>query len=373
VKHLLEELAKLSGRPKIDQVDVWILKALLQDPRTSFAEIAENCGRSTNAIRMRFKRLTKEGIINGAIMQVNPKSLGYNCIALLGVKADANEETSVYDFVESIPEIIKSFQPIGKYSVLSFAALKGVDALAHTVEQVNSHQYVSEVEECIWIDVVRMDHPENLLIQPFDDLSHTTELLSKNENPKTTIIPPVAAVAEEKHLDESRELDKIDMSIINILSENASLSFRKVAKQLGISTQAVIRRYNRLKKDVLPYSSITVNLKKLGYDGTAIFYIKTLHQHAVSTVFDEILRIPNVIVACKCLGAFDIFVAVPFSNFEQLLKQKQGIAKTPGVKQMEVFIDKPFLRWPLNLFTQFFHDKSKPVEKRPKRERHYLQ
>jgi DNA-binding Lrp family transcriptional regulator len=43
------------------------------------------------------------------------------------------------------------------------------------------------------------------------------------------------------------------------------MSFRKVAEMLGISTQAVIRRYNRLKKNVLSYSSITVNLEKLGY------------------------------------------------------------------------------------------------------------
>jgi DNA-binding Lrp family transcriptional regulator len=336
------------------------MKALLQDPRTSFAEIAKNCGMSTNAIRMRFKRLTTEGIINGAIMQVNPKSLGYNCIALLGIKADANEETSVYDFVENLPEIIQSFQPIGKYSVLSFAALKSVDALAHTLEQINSHQCVSEVEECIWVDVVRMDHPENLIIEPFNDLSHTTKLLSKNDNPKTTIMPSHAAtVVEEKYLDESHELDEIDIGLINMLSENASMSFRKVARQLGISTQAVIRRYNRLKKGVLPYSSITLNLKKLGYDGNAIFFIKTLHPHTVSKVFDGIVRIPNVIVACKCLGVSDIFVAVPFSNFEQLLIIKQEIAKTPGVKQMEVYIDKPFLRWPLNLFTHFFRDKSK--------------
>jgi hypothetical protein len=48
----------------------------------------------------------------------------------------------------------------------------------------------------------------------------------------------------------------------------------------------------------------------------------------------------------------DIVVAAPFKNFKQLLKVKQGISKTPGVMQIEVFVDKPFSSWPLNLFAQ---------------------
>ena len=355
--------AELRTRPKIDEVDVKILKALLNDARTSFAEIAKDCGMSSNAIRMRFKRLKKDGVIKGAITQVNPKSFGYDCIALLNIQVDVNEETSVYDFVNKIPDIMKSFQPIGKYSINSFVALKNIDELAHTIEQISNHQYVLDIKECIWVDLVRVDHPENLVIESFDGFLHTTELLSKNVTPKTTITPPhVDEVAKENRLEESHELDKIDLSIINILSENASMSFRKIAKQIGISTQSVIKRYKRMRKTVLPFSSITLDLRKLGYIGTAVFHIKTSPQHTISEVFNELLRVPNVIVAVKCLGAIDIFIAATFSNFKQLLKLKKGITKTPGVKQIEVFIDKPFPSWPLNLFARFFHNKTKPFE-----------
>jgi DNA-binding Lrp family transcriptional regulator len=114
----------------------------------------------------------------------------------------------------------------------------------------------------------------------------------------------------------------------------------------------VIKRYRRMRKEVLSHSSITLDLRKIGYEGTAVFYIKTSHQHTISKVFDEILRVPNVIVAYKCLGMIDIVVAAPFKNFKQLLKVKQGISKTPGVMQIEVFVDKPFSSWPLNLFAQ---------------------
>jgi len=350
---------ELSDRLKIDEVDVRILKTLLKNVRTSFSEIGKDCGMSSNAIRIRFNRLKKNGIINGSITQVNPKTLGYNFVALLKIKSDANEETEVYDFVRKIPNIVACFRPLGRYSVHCFVALKNIDELALTVERVRSHPNVLVVNEAIWVDVVKMDHPENLVIVPSDEMSHTIELLSENENPKPATIPSqLDEVVEENYLEESYELDKTDRLIARILSKNASISFRKIAKKLGISTQTVINRYKRMIKTVLPFSSITVDLKKLGYIGIAIFSLKTSHKQTTSKVFDEILRVPNIIVAIKCVGAIDMHLAAPFSNFKQLFEVKQRICNIPGVKESEVFIEEPFPSWPLNLFDQLFLNQS---------------
>lgn len=302
---------------------------------------------------MRYKRLKETGVITGATMQINPKSLGYNCIAILNIQADANKEKSVYEFVNNIPNIIETFQPIGNYNIHSLAALKSTDELARTVDHIKTNPYVIDVKEYIWVDVVRMDHPKNLVIEPYDGLPHTTELLPKDEKPESAIIPShVAEVAEKKRLEESYELDKIDWAIMAIISRNADMSFRKIAKKVGVSTQTVIRKYEQMKKSVLPYSSITLDLRKLGYIGLGVFYIKTSHQYTISAVFDELLRVPNVISACKCLGISDIFATSPFSDLEQLYKVKQEIAKTPGVKQMEVFFDRPFSSWPISPLTR---------------------
>jgi DNA-binding Lrp family transcriptional regulator len=338
----------LTIRPKIDEIDIRILRILLNDARTSFAEIAKNCGMSTNTIRMRVNRLKKDGVITGAVMPVNPKSLGYNCIGILRIQADANKEKSVYDFMVKIPEIIHIFQPIGKHNIQCYTALKNVNELAQTIEQIKTHPHVLGVSECIWIDAAQVDHPENLVIETFGGLQHKTKLLHKEENQKLRMSPShVDEVAEKRRLEESYELDKIDMAIIRILSRNADMPFRKIAKKVGVSAQTVIRRYKRMRKSVLPYASITLDMRKLGYTSKAIFHIKTSPQYTISSVINKLVRVPNVIVACRCVGALDIFVTSPFSSFKQLLKVKQGISKTPGVKQMEVFIDEPFSSWPL--------------------------
>jgi Lrp/AsnC family transcriptional regulator for asnA, asnC and gidA len=342
---------EMDARSKIDEIDVRILRILLKNPRTSFAKIAKDCGILDGTIRNRFMRLEESGVITGAIMQVNPKSLGYNCIGILLIQTDA-KETNVFEFLKNFQNIIGNIQLIGGYNILSIAALKNVDELAYLKEHVKSHPNIINVDECIWIDVTRMDHPENLIIEPSDGLPPITELLPKDEKhkPSITHLHVDSELTEENNFKTDNKLDKIDLQIIRILSKNGRMPFRKIAEKVDISTQSVIRRYNKFRKSVVPYSSITLDLRKLGYIFSAIFLIKVSHQHQIAKVFDEILRIPNVIVAYKCLGIFDLVVLGPFTNFEQLLKLKQEISKTPGVTQIELVLDKTFSNWPLNLF-----------------------
>jgi Lrp/AsnC family transcriptional regulator for asnA, asnC and gidA len=159
---------ELNASPKIDEVDVKILKALLKDARTSFADIAKDCGMSTNSIRIRFERLKKAGIIKGAITQINPKSLGYNCIALLGIQVDPTKEKSVYNFLEKTPNLILNSQLIGRYDITSIAAIKSVDDLGHIIKVVSGNPHVRKVETSIWFDIIEICRPENLEIKNYE-------------------------------------------------------------------------------------------------------------------------------------------------------------------------------------------------------------
>jgi Lrp/AsnC family transcriptional regulator, regulator for asnA, asnC and gidA len=304
---------------------------------------------STNAIRSRFERLEETGVINGAIMQVNPKTFGYNCIAYLGIQTYSNAEERVMEFLENIPHIIRMIPTIGVFNILTIAALKNVDDLSDTIETISSHTQVRTVEANIWVDVLQMDYPNNLVIESFDGLLHITEIRQKDEKKgqkhiQSNAYSKLSSIAAHK-------LDNIDLLILSIISENARISFRKIAKKIGISPQSVIRKYNRLREEVSPYSSITVDLRKLGYVGTAIFLIRVTHKQEISDVVEKLLRVPNIVVAIRTLGMVDVFAVAPFATFEQLFKLKKEIHKIPSVMQTELLLDKPFSAWPLNLFS----------------------
>jgi len=73
-------------------------------------------------------------------------------------------------------------------------------------------------------------------------------------------------------------VDKIDLQIITELMDDARKTFRKIAKKIGVSTQTVIRRYNEMKaKGTIQFCSISIDLTKIGYKGTAFLLMTSSH------------------------------------------------------------------------------------------------
>jgi Lrp/AsnC family transcriptional regulator for asnA, asnC and gidA len=342
----------LSARPVIDEIDVWILKTLMKDPRTSLAEIANDCKISTNAIRMRFNRLKKTGVITGSTMIVNPKTLGYEGTAFMAISTDINEEESVLEFLEEIPNITQNHAQIGIHNIVSILFVKNIDELIKTVNMVKSNSHVSRVDTAISANTSVMNHPENLIIEPFDGLSNANELLLKNETPLMSGFLDANSNSAKEKINLSPELDNLDVAIIKRLAQDARTSFRKLAKKLGISTKTVIKRFERLENDLMPHLTITLNLNKIGYTCNAIFCINVSEKSNPTEVFKELVRIPNVIMATTCIGQIDILAISPFANFEQLFKLKQEIAKISGIKQMEILLERTYDSWPQNTFSK---------------------
>ena len=152
-------------------------------------------------------------------------------------------------------------------------------------------------------------------------------------------------------------MDKTDIEIAKILTNDARISFRKIAAQLGISTKKVIKRYEKMRKDFLPHSTITLDLEKLGFVGQAVFLIKISYENELDEVFQKIVQIPNIIVAIKSFGAFEILAIAPFENFEQLYKLNEEISNTEGIEKIEILFEKPFNKWPLNMYSHLLKNK----------------
>ncbi len=110
--------------PKIDEIDARILKNLLKEARTTFTDIAAECGISVSAVRVRFERLKKEKVITGEIMQVNPKAIGYNFVADLGITTNIEDEKEVLEFLRANPYTAMSGSaPFWKSNIGTFTVL----------------------------------------------------------------------------------------------------------------------------------------------------------------------------------------------------------------------------------------------------------
>lgn len=103
---------------KIDKIDQKILTYLIGNARMPFLEIARECGISGAAIHQRVKKLEDAGIINGSRLEIDPKALGHDVCAYVGVQITAADMfDNVIESLRAIPEIVECHFITGKYSI----------------------------------------------------------------------------------------------------------------------------------------------------------------------------------------------------------------------------------------------------------------
>lgn len=322
----------MTNRKKIDQTDSKIIKILLAESRTSFTDIAKECDITIGAVRMRYKNMVKAGIINGQIMQINPQSLGYRCIADIGIITTIDNEKKITDFLKTRPYIRHIMSSFGRYNIAVKVALKDVNELTGILQDLESNTLIKRVDAMIWADSINMDHTENLVIKP----SFTGEI-------KQAPVP-ITIINEEVDLDEK------DRQIATILSMNARLPFKKIAEKLGISTKNVIQRYNKLRGKLLTLSAITVDLNKLGYNAMSHVFLKMSNRSRTPEVLSQILKIPNMIVAIRLIGTYDLFAIAALEDFNDEFRLQSELRKIQDIEKMETFLNPTFKAYPLNLF-----------------------
>ncbi len=330
---------------------------MLKDSRTSFTEIAKDCKMSTNAIRRRFINLKRSGVITGATIQVRLDRLGYKGIAFLAIEADVYKEQSVLKFLEMLPQLILSHRQIGKHNIVSISIIKEIEDLTCILETLSSNPHIRKVDTAISMDLSNMYLLDNLVIEPFNGALSNKETLPDGDEHRffdgvsltdhaSKKLDYIIESIEKKQVPPKLELDKIDLEIIRLLSLNSRVSFRKLAKKLGVTTKTVIQRYKNLRNDVISCTTIALNLRKLGYLCNAIFCIKVVSQHKISKMVESITQLPNVISVIRCVGGIDVLAIALLANFAQLFEMQQEIAKISDIKSLEILMEKAYSTWP---------------------------
>tara|TARA_B100000941_G_scaffold285220_1_gene256959 strand:+ start:144 stop:614 length:471 start_codon:yes stop_codon:yes gene_type:complete len=109
---LVEKIALLDGIDKI------IIKHLLDEARTPIQILAKACGISGAAIHQRLKKLENTEVISGSQIILNPKVLGFNTIAFIGIYLDkAIRNPEAVQQLKNIPEVVECHYTTGNWSI----------------------------------------------------------------------------------------------------------------------------------------------------------------------------------------------------------------------------------------------------------------
>jgi Lrp/AsnC family transcriptional regulator for asnA, asnC and gidA len=130
-------------------------------------------------------------------------------------------------------------------------------------------------------------------------------------------------------------MDKLDYEIMKKIIDNCRLPFSRVASELDVSTETVIRRYNKLKEKGILQPTIYVDIFKLGYGVRVWYMVSLLTQIDKSVILKKIAKIPDVVRIIKAVGDYDLLAIAAVKDFKHMFKIGEKIEKIDGIKKIE--------------------------------------
>ena len=107
------------SKAQLDAIDAKILRHLVRNARMPFLEIARECGISGAAIHQRIRKLHDSGVILGSRLIVDPKALGFDVCALIGITVlDPKHLMQTMEKLKEIPEIVECHFITGNFNIL---------------------------------------------------------------------------------------------------------------------------------------------------------------------------------------------------------------------------------------------------------------
>lgn len=88
---------------RIDETDQAIIAALQHDGRRAFSQLAKDAKVSEGVVRYRVQRLQKAGILQ-IVGVTDPLKIGFDVMAMIGIKVTPGQLNGVIDHITDIPE-----------------------------------------------------------------------------------------------------------------------------------------------------------------------------------------------------------------------------------------------------------------------------
>jgi Lrp/AsnC family transcriptional regulator, regulator for asnA, asnC and gidA len=131
-------------------------------------------------------------------------------------------------------------------------------------------------------------------------------------------------------------IDQIDSKIIESLLKDGRASFSDIAKTCGISTNAIVKRYERLRKEeIIVGTTLLVRLDDFGYK--FIVSIDMNVETGQEIPIQKVIRdLPNFFVYNETVGKYDIHAVILAKNYDEINEARDFLKKQKGIKRIKV-------------------------------------
>jgi len=133
-------------------------------------------------------------------------------------------------------------------------------------------------------------------------------------------------------------IDETSLNVLRALLRDARLSFREVARRIGVSSGTVATRVRDLERNgVIKKYTVQLDHEKMGYELTAITEV-IISGGMMMEVGEKIAAHPETTGVYNVTGESDIMVIAKFKTRQKLSDFTKNITKMPHVERTETHI-----------------------------------
>jgi Lrp/AsnC family transcriptional regulator for asnA, asnC and gidA len=134
-------------------------------------------------------------------------------------------------------------------------------------------------------------------------------------------------------------LDELDYKILNLISNDARISFLEVSRMCNISGAAVHQRVQKMiANNIIIGSEFILNLSKIGYNTCAFLELQFADSEDINDVIEKLKAIPEIVECHSMIGGYDLLVKLYAHNNAHLSDIIKNRIKPLGLVNVEATI-----------------------------------
>ena len=143
---------------EVSELDKRIIEHLQQDGRRPFTQIAAELGVSEAAVRARTNRLVDRGILQ-VVGVTDPLKLGFQQMAMIGIRCEADRLMSVAEAVAEFSEVDYVVITAGTYDILIETVCEDNEGLLRFLaERLRTIDGVRDTETFVYLRMVKQSY-----------------------------------------------------------------------------------------------------------------------------------------------------------------------------------------------------------------------
>jgi DNA-binding Lrp family transcriptional regulator len=139
----------------IDELERKIVRAMNQNARKSFREIAKEVGTSATAVINKVKRLETEGVIKGYIPVVDPAHFGIDLVAIIAIRISKGKLLETQQKISSDRRVAAVYDITGEWDSLVVGYFRSRDDLNDFIKGILGLPYIDRTVTHLVLNIVK--------------------------------------------------------------------------------------------------------------------------------------------------------------------------------------------------------------------------